>query len=283
LPWIIGSTRTKLNQSQLKKIIIPIPSLIEQQKIASILSKVDELIQKTDQIIELTQKLKKGLMQRLLTKGIGHTKFKETSLGKIPEEWNITNLDNLLSLCQYGLSLPLSDKGTYPIFRMNNIENGYMVTNDIKYIDVNQKIFEQFKLEKYDILINRTNSIDLVGKLGIFLLDGNYTFASYLIRMRTKKEKLNPFFLNLYLNTVKMQYRLKSLATPGVGQANINATNLKSIHIPVPAQKEQEKIISIIMELDSKVKHSHYERVKLSELKMGLMQRLLTGKIRVKV
>ena len=85
------TTIPDLQLRELRKIRIPIPKLSEQQKIASILSKVDELIQKTNQIIEQTQRLKKGLMQRLLTKGIGHTKFKKTSLGDIPEEW-ILNL-----------------------------------------------------------------------------------------------------------------------------------------------------------------------------------------------
>ena len=73
----------------MKYLIFLYPPLKEQQKIASILSNVDELIQKTEQIIEQTQRLKKGLMQRLLTKGIGHTKFKKTELGEIPEEWKL--------------------------------------------------------------------------------------------------------------------------------------------------------------------------------------------------
>ena len=81
-----------VNAEQYSYMPIPYPSLKEQQKIASILSNVDELIQKTEQIIEQTQRLKKGLMQRLLTKGIGHTKFKKTELGEIPEEWQINNL-----------------------------------------------------------------------------------------------------------------------------------------------------------------------------------------------
>ena len=83
-----------LNAEQYSQIPIPLPPLKEQQKIASILSNVDELIQKTEQIIEQTQRLKKGLMQRLLTKGIGHTKFKKTELGEIPEEWNIITIGN---------------------------------------------------------------------------------------------------------------------------------------------------------------------------------------------
>ena len=278
-----GTTFLEISKNNIKNLKLSIPPLKEQQKIASILSNVDELIQKTEQIIEQTQRLKKGLMQRLLTKGIGHTKFKKTELGEIPEEWKLESLGNLLKLCQYGLSLSLSEKGMYPIFRMNNIENGYMITNDFKYIDLDQRIFKEYKLEKGDILINRTNSIDLVGKLGIFLLDGDYTFASYLIRMRAIKEELNSFFLNFYLNTQKMQYKLKSLATPAVSQANINATNLKSLIIPIPSLSEQKEIVTIILNIDNSFKKYTEERYILVNLKKALMQQLLTGKIRVKV
>ena len=101
--------------------------------------------------------------------------------------------------------------------------------------------------------------------------------------MQTKKEKLNPFFLNFFLNTEKMQYKLKSLATPGVSQANINATNLKSLIIPIPSLSEQEKIVSIIRRTDHIYEKQVKEKDILSSLKKGLMQQLLTGKIRVKV
>ena len=79
-----------IGKNELQELQIFFPSLLEQQKITGILSKVDELIQKTDQVIEQTQRLKKGLMQRLLTKGIGHKQFKKTSIGEIPEEWYIS-------------------------------------------------------------------------------------------------------------------------------------------------------------------------------------------------
>jgi type I restriction enzyme, S subunit len=160
-----GTTIQGLTREDLKNLKILFPPILEQQKIADILSKVDELIQKTDQVIEQTQKLKKGLMQKLLTKGIGHAKFKRTPTGEIPEEWNIKPLGDILNLCQYGLSLPIAGQGRYPIFRMNNIENGFMVADEMKFIDLDKSTFEHYKLEKGDILFNRTNSYDLVGKI----------------------------------------------------------------------------------------------------------------------
>ena len=96
IAYVTGISVYGLSKNNLKKIRIPLPPLKEQQKIASILSNVDELIQKTEQIIEQTQRLKKGLMQRLLTKGIGHTKFKKTELGEIPKEWQLVDITHII-------------------------------------------------------------------------------------------------------------------------------------------------------------------------------------------
>lgn len=278
-----GAGQPNTSQDFLRMFDFICPPYNEQQKIASILTNVDNLIQKTAQVLVQTQRLKKALMQRLLTKGIGHTKFKKTELGEIPEEWQISPLGDLLELCQYGLSKSLSETGDYPIFRMNNIEDGYMKNNNLKYIDISDKIFRQYKLEKGDILINRTNSIELVGKLGIFLFDGDFTFASYLIRFRTKREILNSHFLNFFLNISGNQQKLKNLATHAIGQSNINATNLKTIRIPIPLIPEQQEIISILLRIDYLIQKLKDKKKTEDDLKKGLMQQLLTGRVRVKV
>ena len=88
---------------------------------------------------------------------------------EIPEKWEVSKLGDVLKLVEYGISTQFSDKGQYPIFRMNNIENGYMIPNDFRYIDLDSKTLKKFRLEKGDLLFNRTNSIELIGKIGIFL------------------------------------------------------------------------------------------------------------------
>jgi len=137
-----GSTINHLYQKDFINFNFPIPPYPEQQKIASILSKVDELIQKTEQIIEQTQRLKKGLMQRLLTKGIGHTKFKKTAIGEIPKEWEIIHLDELADI-RYGLSQPPAlDENGIPFIRATNIKKGKVVNNKnllhIKYDSISK-------------------------------------------------------------------------------------------------------------------------------------------------
>jgi type I restriction enzyme S subunit len=176
----------------------------------------------------------------------------------------------------------MSADGQYPIFRMNNFERGCMVASPIKYIDLGEEEFEKYKLEKGDILFNRTNSIDLVGKNGIFDLEGDYVFASYLIRLRTN-EKMNPYYLNYYMNSYYAESVFSAIATRGASQANINATNLKSVGVPLPPLKEQKKIVSILSVVDSKIQKEEKYKDKLERLKKGLMQKLLTGKVRVKL
>jgi len=238
-------------------------------------------IQRTDMVIAKTERLKKGLMQTLLTKGIGHKEFKDTEIGKIPKTWQTVKLGEALELCQYGLSIPMKDYGRYPIIRMDEIIDGYVIPQITKYVDLDDETFRSFKLEKGDILFNRTNAYELVGRTGIFLLDGDYVFASYLIRLRPKHEIFDPHFLTYYL--IFSQDRLRQLATKAVHQANINATNLKKFTIPKPPLEEQQKIASIIFSVDQKLEFERKEKIRLEMIKQGLMDLLLTGKIRVKV
>jgi type I restriction enzyme S subunit len=276
---MVGGQYPALSTSQVESIKIPLPPLPEQKKIAEILSTVDQAIDEVDGGIEKTQKLKKGLMQELLTKGIGHKEFKETEIGKIPKEREVKQLGDVITLCQYGLSMQMSKEGQYPIVKMDDIVNGHVVADKVKYVDLDKRTFENFKLEKGDILFNRTNSYELVRRTGIFLLDGDYVFASYLIRLRPNYEVTNPFYLTNYL--IFSGGKLKQLASRAVHQANINATTLKKIKIPLPPLPEQQKMAEILSSVDARLELLRKRKVRLVKIKKGLMDDLLTGKVRV--
>jgi len=263
------------------KICVQLPSPEEQRKIATTFLAIEEAIQKTDEIVGKIQELKKGLMQRLLTKGIAHTRFKTTEIGEIPEEWEIIKLGDALAFCQYGLSIPLKDIGKHPIIRMDGIVDGYVIPDVKKFVDLDDETFRTFKVEKGDVLFNRTNSYELVGKTGTFLLTGNYVFASYLIRLRLRREMFEPHFLTLYVNF--SQNRLKRLATRAIAQANINSTNLKKFKVVRPSLEEQLRIVSILTELDEEIEEERKTKEQLEKTKKWFMQNLLAGKIRVKV
>jgi type I restriction enzyme, S subunit len=136
-----GSNTTTLKSIQLevlRKLPIILPPIKEQQKITSILKKVDELIQKTDQIIGQTQKLKKGLMQRLLTKGIGHNKFKKTSVGEIPEDWITENIGTYVNILsgEYFPYNEFSNEGI-PVLKIDNVMYGNVDWTNKTYLPKN--------------------------------------------------------------------------------------------------------------------------------------------------
>lgn len=277
-----GSTFKELSKASLERLRLPLPPLPEQRAIASVLGTVDSAIQKANAAIEKTERLKRGLMQRLLTKGIGHRKFKDSEIGKIPEDWTVVRLRAALELCQYGLSVKMSETGKYPIIKMDDIINGMVVSYKVKYIDLGERTFKQFKLEKGDILFNRTNSYELVGRTGLFLLSGDYVFASYLIRLKPKKETVEPQFLTFYMIFSNDKIR-QQLATRAVHQANINATNLQNFNIPLPPLPEQHRIAEILGTVDRKLELERARKGKLERLKGGLMADLLTGRKRIKM
>ena len=287
-PKVTSSSSTnshkRVSQKSFEKVRLPVPPLAEQRRIADVLSTVDKLIQYTVETIEKSRELKEGLIQDLVFYGPDHDATQTVQLGpmttEIAESWDVTSIGDVTTTVQYGSSESLSQEGEYPMFRMNNIEDGQMVASPMKYTDLSPEEAEKYRVEKGDILFNRTNSIDLVGKSGIFDLDGEFVFASYLIRVQTD-EQMNPYFLNYYLNSPVGQGILKSYATRGASQANINATSLKSVKAPLPPRDVQDKIVEQIQTVEKKIDQEQETKEELQELKRGLMQDLLTGKVRV--
>jgi len=154
---------------------------------------------------------------------------------------------DVIELCQYGLSVKMSDQGKYPIVKMDDIVNGYVTEENIKYVDLDEETYRNFRLEKGDILFNRTNSYELVGRTGIFMLDGDYVFASYLIRLRPKYDIIDAYFLTFYL--IFSNDRIRQLATRAVHQANINATNLQKVKLPLPPSPNRKRSLRFFRRL----------------------------------
>lgn len=280
---ITGTTRHSLGILSLRKLRILSPPLPEQRKIAAILSSVDAAIQETDAIIAQTEQVKKGLMQELFTKGIGHNEFKETKFGVMPSIWRVVKLGDIVSKVQYGLSKTGNPEGKYPIIRMNNLSDGCIDISSLQYVELDEFEYKKYHLEKGDILFNRTNSSDLVGKTSLYNLDGGFVFASYIIRIVCKTEHVLPDYVNSYLNWGRSQDRLKGLATKGVSQSNINAKALKNFDVHLPPVSEQLQISEILSGVENRLCSERMHRDSLEMLKKGLMQDLLTGKVRVKV
>ena len=268
----------------LSNLIIPQPLLQEQYKIAEILSTVDEAIQKTNEIIAKTERLKKGLMQTLLTKGIGHKEFKDTEIGRIPKNWEVVKLEDVVSEAKPGFACGKRDENGILQLRMDNIEpEGWINVEAGVKVPIPEDVAD-YILKPGDILFNNTNSIDLIGKTAIFRGEfSRCVYSNHLTRIRVNQNKVIPEWV-LYLLIRKWELSVfKAICHRHVHQAGINNEDLLRLKIPLPSLQEQQKITSIILTVDNKIKLERKEKVRLERIKQGLMDLLLTGKIRVKV
>jgi len=281
------TTLPSLQRPYLEAHPIPLPPLSEQRAIASVLTAVRQAIETTEAVIEAMEVLKKSLMRHLFTFGpvandsADDTALKETDVGLIPRDWETLAVSEVVALMQYGANTRAEPEGTYPILRMNNLTNGRIDISNLKYVDLDARSAQRFKLEPGDLLFNRTNSQDLVGKTSLFDLPEHFVFASYLIRVKCNANRANPRFLNAYLNWDKTQSRLRMLATRGVGQSNISASKLRGLLICLPPADVQSDIADCLRTVDRKIDRERYRRECLGFLFKSLLRDLMTGRIRV--
>jgi len=267
--------------SLLKTLIVPVPPVAEQRKIAGVLGLVQRAIEQQERLIALTTELKKALLHQLFTQGLRGEPQKMTEIGSVPQSWEVVTLGEYLTEAQYGISAKGSDSGRYAVLRMTNQRQGRISSDNLQYVELTADQFHRFRVERQDILFNRTNSLELVGRTAIFDLEGDFVFASYLIRLRTDAERLRPFFLNHYFNWEETQVRLKSIATRAVSQSNISATRLRGFLVPVPKPGEQDEIVEKVDCLDQKLSVHARKHAALSALFRTLLHQLMTAQIRV--
>ena len=274
-------TQANLNTNIVGSTLIAIPTIKEQKKIASILSTVDKQIDNVDALIEKNKELKKGLMQTLLTKGIGHTKFKKTEIGEIPEEWEVKKVEDICEV-KGGKRLPkgyqLEDEdNAFPYIRVADMYMGGIKQDDIKYVprDIVDKI-KNYKISKDDLFISVAGTLGIVGQVPDELDGANLTEnADKLCNIQ-----INKLYLMKVLQSKIIQSIIEAEQTKSA-QPKLALTRIKEFLIPIPSDREQVKIASILVEVDEKINVYENKKNKLEMLKKGLMQKLLIGKIRV--
>ena len=278
-----------LSRDLLYNISTPTPPLREQSKIAEVLLTVDRAIEQTEALIAKQQRIKTGLMQDLLTQGIDEHcnlrseqthEFKDSPLGRIPVEWESASLVEFVPSAEYGISTSLGESG-YPVLRMNNLLDAEAELSDLKFTDA--PVPKHLWLRDGDVLFNRTNSWEHVGRTGIWRGQiESATFASYLVRLNPHPDKLLPEMLNFWLNWERIQIAMRRQATPAVQQVNINPTNLRSIPAAFPRNLDEQAAITARISAVREVFDAYREHLyKLKSMKAGLMQDLLTGDRRV--
>jgi len=280
--YINGGTRAKLNRSELVKIPIANPPLQEQRKIATILSSVDNKIEAIDERIAQTEMLKKGLMQKLLHDGIGHTEFKESEIGRIPKEWEVVNVGKHIELMG-GYAFKSKDAKEFGTkwLKIANVGINTIKWEQISYLqDDYKEKYKKFLLKKGDIVLAMTRPI-LNMKLKIAKITDSDLPA--LLNQRVGKlifdNNINSNFVYQVLQHTDF-VKLLMLKIMGTDPPNVSSEQFESIKIPLPSPLEQQKIATILSSTDNKLDTLREKKARYEQLKKGLMQKLLTGEIR---
>ena len=223
----------------LKKIKMEIPCLREQQKLVQVLDKIQKIIDvKTKEIAKFDELVSARFVEM----------FGDPIMN--PKGWNVVTIKDIVTEVRYGTSKPAVEGGKYPYLRMNNLTlNGQLDLKNLKYIDIPDEEIEKCVVRKGDVLFNRTNSIDLVGKTAVFNLVEDMVIAGYIIRIRLN-EKLLPEVFSQYMNLKALKDVLRAMAKGAVNQANINAQELQSIKVYLPDMDIQKQFIKIKDQID---------------------------------
>ncbi|MEQ5111507.1 restriction endonuclease subunit S [Providencia vermicola] len=247
--YVNGGTRLKLTQANMRTIPVPLPPLAEQKSIVDKLNTLLTKVEQTKTRLERIPELLKIFRQSVLSAAVS---------GKLTEEWrNLQNINidswlngilgDFVEKPTYGSSSKSQPEGIVPVLRMGNLQDGKLDWTDLVYTS-NPVEIDKYKLSYGDVLFNRTNSPELVGKTSIFRGEREAIYAGYLIRIVCKKN-LNPEFLNYLLNSPNGKNYCYQVKSDGVSQSNINAQKLKTFPVTIPTMVEQAEIVHRIEEL----------------------------------
>lgn len=250
-----------LNKTQFSNIQICLPLIEKQNKIVAILDMINEIINKRQQQLKKLDELVKSRFIEMF--------------GSFPENsknWKICTIKEIVSDVRYGTSRAAVDGGKYPYLRMNNITyDGELDLTDLKYIDIPDKELEKCTVKCGDVLFNRTNSKELVGKTCVYNRNDTMVLAGFIIRIRVN-ENILPVFLAMFLNMDFSKTMLKEMCKSAIGQANINATELQKIRIILPSIELQEEFVKFKNQTGKSKLEIKKSLDKLEILKKSLMQ-----------
>ncbi|MEM4290328.1 MAG: restriction endonuclease subunit S [Nitrososphaerota archaeon] len=262
----ISQTTVKhLLDKDIERIRIPLPSIVEQRAIAEVLSVVDLAIQRTDMVIAKTERLKRGLMQELLTRGIGHKEFKDTEIGRIPKNWEVVRLGNIAEVWdKYRVPVKEQDrrKGKYPYCGANGV---------IDYID-------GYTHDGVFVLLAEDGGFFGPYENSAYIMHSKFWANNHVHILKVTEERATNEFFMFYLNFMDLRPFLTGSTRPKLTQGD-----MIRIPIPLPPLPEQQKIAEILSTVDKKLELERSGKARLEIIKQGLMDLLLTGKVRIRV
>ena len=257
-----GVAQKGIYLKQLSNLSIILPPLDEQRKIAAVLDKVSDLIAKRRQQLDKLDEIVKSRFIEMF--GV----YPANPMG-----WEIGTIRDIVTEVRYGSSRPAVDGGKYPYLRMNNITyGGELDLSDTKRIDIPDNELDKCTVRRGDVLFNRTNSKELVGKTCVYDRDEMMVLAGFVIRIRVK-DCILPEFLSAFLNTDFSKQMLLGMCKTAIGQANINAQELQNIGLYLPPVELQRRFIQFKKETDKSKLAIQKSLGKLEILKKSLMQK----------
>lgn len=236
-PKMRGANYPAVTDKDILSSKIPVPSLEEQSRI---INRIKECLSRIDEINQLREE------NRQDAEAIESATFADFLEEAANNGSPVVTLGAVLLKSQYGISAKASvnSKGV-PILRMGNIQNGHLDFSDLKHIELSRDELRKYRLELGDILINRTNSMELVGKSAMFEEpEGDWVFASYLVRLVIDRSKALPEFVNAAINSRIGRAYVYATARRAIGMVNINAKEIAKMPLPLPSIKKQEQIVT---------------------------------------
>ncbi len=282
----VKTTLPILNKGNFQKIKLQAPPLTEQRKIAYVLSTVQKAIEQQNKLIKTTTELKKALMQKLFTEGTKGEKQKQTEIGLVPESWEVKSLIDAVEYIDYGVSQAIPKtppkNGVKIVSTADINRDGDLLYDQIRTIEVPQRIIDRLKLNEGDLLFNWRNSAELIGKSTIYHEQSEpHIFASFILRIKCGEKKSHNYFMKYLMNHYREEGLFIKLARRAVNQSNYNRNEISSLKIPVPSIKEQIAIAKIITQIEGKVNHHKRKKASLTDLFKTLLHELMTGERRV--
>ena len=276
----------RVQPDTLRALPILLPPLPEQRAIAAVLDSIDDVIEGAEAVSAATKGLRDALLHDLLTRGLPgqHTEFRNVpGLGTIPADWDVVRLGDVIAKFEYGTSVKCSSEPVgMPILRIPNIASGDLSLTDLKYADLGPKESASVQLDAGDILLIRTNgNPDICGQCWVSEgLEGNWGFASYLVRGRTDISRMNPWFAAHFLRSDVGRRLLKGNIRTSAGNYNLSVASLGSMLLPCPPLNEQDSIVGTIRGLTRSIELAGQETTGLRLLKDSTAAALLTGNLR---
>jgi len=261
----------KISAGSVRSLRVPLFSLTEQRRAVEAVYSITESEQDLAAAIAKIRSMRRGV----LLKGMAAVEAAAS-----PEGWQRVPLKEIVPSADYGISVALNaDPGGIPTLRMNNLRDGRPDLKELRYSP--QDVDSRILLRVGDVLFNRTNSIEHVGRAGIWGGElERATFASYLVRLNPDARRITPQYLVEWLQHPVIRQRVRSIATVAVQQVNVNPTRLRELEIDLPIDlSEQEKLVSSLESCDRRIAAELENLDKIRTMKQGLATELLSGKL----